>query len=121
MNTLAKAIYTATAGMASTRKLAGIDVSKENLIKLVADKGYTDIALELENSKHPDENHTWADMVRWDRLDWAVSNDSAKFAQAVATVLAPFDTLISALLCSGMVDVASVITITGANGYKNAL
>ncbi len=53
-------------------------------------------------------------MVRWDRLDWAVSNDSAKFAQAVATVLAPFDTLISALLCSGKVDVASVITITGA-------
>ena len=121
VNTLAKAIYTATAGMASTLKLAGIDVSKENFVKLLNDYGYTDIANEVDNATEPGENQTWADTTLWNYLDWKLDNKSENFAHAIAAVLAPFDTLISALLCAGKVDVASVITITGANGYKNAI
>ncbi|MDE5996005.1 MAG: hypothetical protein K2G56_03715, partial [Eubacterium sp.] len=119
VNTLAKAIYSATAGMASTLKLAGIDVSKENVAKLIGGKGYADVAAEI-TAADPAKDQTWADVISWS-FDWKVNNNSDNFAHAIAAVLAPFDTLISALLCSGEVNVASVITITGANGYKNAL
>ncbi|MDE7124095.1 MAG: hypothetical protein K2N83_01225, partial [Eubacterium sp.] len=121
VNTLAKAIYTAVAGMESTLKLAGIDVSKENVVKLIGEEyGYTGIAAEIAAASAPGENHTWADAVLWNYFDWNVNNSSDNFAHAISAVLSPFDSLVSALLCSGDVNIAQVITITGANGYKNA-
>ena len=120
VNTLAKAIYTAVAGMESTLKLVGIDVSQANVAKLLKDAGYTDIANAIAGLPNDPNGKTWANESSWG-YDWKVNNNSKDFAHAIAAVLKPFDTLISALLCAGEVDIASVITITGANGYKNAL
>lgn len=122
VNTLAKAIYTAVAGMESTLKLAGIDVSQENVVKLIGEEyGYTSIAAEIAAASTPGENYTWADDVLWNYLDWNINNSSDNFAHAIAAVISPFNSLVSALLCEGDVDIAQVITITGAKGYKNAL
>ncbi|MDE6110816.1 MAG: hypothetical protein K2F65_02745, partial [Eubacterium sp.] len=124
VNVLAKAIYPAVAGMESTLKLAGIDVSKANIAKLIGEMGYTDIANAISNAPEPNANKnqkTWADTIPWVALDWKVNNNSDNFAHAIAAVLAPFNSLISAFLCAGKVDIASVLTIQGANGYKNAL
>ncbi|MDE6124591.1 MAG: hypothetical protein K2G22_05100, partial [Eubacterium sp.] len=121
VNTLAKAIYTAVAGMESTLKLAGIDVSKENVVELIGEEyGYTDIAAAIAAAV-PAEGQSWADAVNWSALLGNINNSSDNFSHAVSAVLSPFDSLVSALLCSGDVNIAQVITITGANGYKNAL
>ena len=125
VNTLARAIYTNVAGMESTLKLAGIDVSKENVVKLIGGAapdgyGYADIADLIQNSAAPAEGQNWASTVSW-TFDWQIDNKSENFAHAIAAVLSPFNALLSALLCEGSVNIAQVITITGANGYKNAL
>ena len=121
VNALAGALYPAVAGMESILKIAGVDVSKENVAQIIGDTyGYTDISAIIMSAK-PAEKQTWANAVAWGLLDWKVDNNSDNFAHAIAAVLAPFNSLIDALLCAGEVNVASVIPITGSNGYKNAL
>lgn len=121
VNKLAQLIYSNVAGMESTLKLAGIDVSKENVVKLIGETyGYADIAELIKNAPAPPEGQNWAYTVDW-IFDWKINNNSENFAHAIVAVLSPFNSLLSALLCADQVDIAQVITITGANGYKNAL
>jgi hypothetical protein len=51
---------------------------------------------------------------------WNVT-DKKSFANALATILSPFNNVLAVLLNEGTIDVAGVVEFTGANGYENAI
>lgn len=89
----------------------GIDIS----VKAIAGtlQSYPEVSSEL--SKY----ESWAD-VDVNSLKWGVS-DKETFASAVGASLSVLNPVLYTLLCSGQMQIGSLIKIQGADGYENAI
>lgn len=92
-------------------KMIGLDCSTK---KLSAAMGkYPKICVALFKCE------SWSE-VDLTGLSWGVSTKEG-FAEALGAIFSPFNDILYALLCAGTYKMNPLVTITGANGYENAV
>ncbi len=113
LNALFKGIYEALVENADTLSIVGVDLSPAGLSNAL--KNYPAVSEKV--AKCSDIN---AVIKASANFRWGVTNRNA-FKGAVAAMLSPFNSLLNALLCSGKVQINSLISIHGDDGYTNAI
>ena len=113
LSALFSEIYTAFDENRSTLSALGLDFS----VQRVADalQGFPGVYAVLNGQTD------WAAVLpKAKDLKWNVS-DRAAFGAALSGMLAPLNDLLFALLCGGSYQITRLVSVTGANGYENAL
>lgn len=113
LNGLFSEIYTALSENAEALTTIGVDISPTALSQHL--QSYPSIASKTASCK--DIN---AVIKASKDFKWEVSTKKG-FGNALASMLAPFNELLNALLCSGSVNINSLIAIKGADGYTNVI
>lgn len=103
-------VYREMEKQSETMSRLGIDTSTKEVAKYLIN--YPDVALKVVAAP------TWAEL-NLDGAVWSVS-DKNGFANAVSSMMGPFNQLIYTLLCSGSYPMG-LFTINGDDGYNNAI
>ncbi|MCD7723594.1 MAG: hypothetical protein LUH82_06545, partial [Clostridiales bacterium] len=93
--------------------ILGVDVSQSAVAKSLKSAGYTKVASSIKKAS----SFSAADTSKW---SWGVT-DKESFAEALVAILSPFNDVLGYFLNSGTIDISGIVTLTGANGYKNAI
>ncbi|MCD8203306.1 MAG: hypothetical protein LUD48_06670, partial [Prevotella sp.] len=119
INTIAKLIYTNIEkvdigiDINTVLKVIDLDVTTKGVSKQISDFSAASSAIA--------KCSTWAD-VDFDTLDWGVTTgDRTSFVNALAAVLRPFDSVLSAVLSGDDLVVLGSIQIAGGDAYNTAL
>lgn len=89
----------------------GIDTSVKSVAQAIAQ--YPEVSERLKNY------NSWSE-VDLTGVNWGVS-DKNSFAEAFGVIFSPFNDVLYMLLCSGELEIASLIKINGGDGYTNTV
>lgn len=115
LNQLATTIYglLGSEDIAPIFDIIGLDLSQEAIANSMAD--YPAVAQAIRNAEQ------WP-TVDFTGVEWYTSNQSADFAKALATILAPLNPLLKVILAGEDYSLLNdAISIKGANGYANTV
>ena len=111
LSSLTTGIYSAVEENAESISSIGLDVSTKG------------VASHLGN--YPEIQKKLSSYDKWSEVDLAKAswnvNDKESFIKAAASVLAPFNDLLYALLCGGRYSINAIIGFEGAKGYETAI
>lgn len=103
--------YSSFEEMSAEMSMIGIDCSTKKLSAALGK--YPQVCVALFNSP------TWAE-VDLTGVNWGVTEKEG-FAEALGAIFSPFNDILYALLCGGSYKMNNLITISGDNGYQNAV
>ncbi len=113
LNGLFSGIYEALGENADALSAVGVDISPAALSQHLSN--YSSISKKIASCKDLS-----AVIKASKNFTWGISTKK-EFANAVASMLAPFNALLNALLCSGSVEINSLIAIKGDDGYGSTI
>ena len=93
--------------------MIGVDLSKNAIADKLQAAGFASAANAIRAAES-------ADAIDWNAINWN-ANTAEGFAKALAAVVSPIDTILAYILTAGDINLGGVLTITGANGYDNAV
>lgn len=113
VNALFAEIYTALSEDTDALSTVGVDISPSALA--VHLQAYPTISTKISSCKD-----IAAVIAASKSFKWEITSKK-DFANALAAMLAPFNALLNALLCSGSVSINSLLSIKGADGYQSCV
>lgn len=113
LNTLFAEIYTTLGETDDTLSLIGINISPAALANALA--AYPSISKKIASC-----SSLAAVISASKNFKWEV-NSKNDFGKALSAMLSPFNNLLNALLCSGKVQINSLIAIQGDDGYSSVI
>ncbi len=111
LSSLTVSIYSAVEENAESISSLGLDVSTKGVAGYLGE--YPEVKEKLESFSK------WSE-VNLEKASWKVK-DKDGFIKAAASVMAPFNDLLYALLCGGRYRINPVIGFEGAKGYETAI
>ena len=111
LSSLAVGIYSAIEENAESISSLGLDVSTKGVASHLS--AYPEVQEKLKETDKWSE----ADLAK---ASWGVKNKES-FIKAAASVMAPFNNLLYALLCGGRYSINAIIGFEGAKGYETAI
>ena len=113
LNALFSGVYQSFSEYESTFDALGVDISVPAVAAALQD--YPGVYAVLYGKT------AWSQVVPATvNMQWGVANKT-QFANALAAMLSPLSPVLYTLLCSGSYKVNAFISLTGADGYKNAV
>lgn len=113
VNTLFAEIYKALGENADALSIVGVNISPAALS--VHLNSYEDISKKIASCQDLSAVIKASDNFRWG------INSKKSFENAIAAMMSPFNELLNALMCSGTVEINSLLSIKGDDGYTNAV